>query len=611
MRSRLYLPLRLKILIALLFVVTAIVSVITFTMATMFHDDKSAYVTDLVSLAVISAAEETHSVLDGYSSRLRSFGRALGDEKLPAETRRKLLNGFFSDFPELVGIAIHTEGRELISAIDPIKAADAGASGNRLEGILARAPDRTVATGELRVRVANESLSESFLCILITVPLPSEDGQPQSVVSALVRSSALMPITARSSSMDIAISDASGVLLAERDPKRVAEHNRLEFVAVSDASDPAIRTAVTKRMDVGGQTLIAGSASARIGGVIATATVPAATAFLASRSLLQRLMLVTLALLVVAALGGALWARRITGPVERLSAATGEIAKGRFDAHVNVESADEIGRLGESFNVMAAELQSRDAALHEAQEQLVQSEKMAAFGVLGAGIAHEVKNPLAGILGCAQISLRQAEAGTPVHANLVLIEKETKRCKTIIENLLRFARQEKAAMERFDVSRPLEDAISIVHHQLELQNVKLETSLDGALPQIRGNANQLQQVFLNLLINAQQAMGSEGGAVMVSSARRGERHVEIIVRDTGSGIPKDIQKRIFDPFFTTKPNGKGTGLGLSVTYGIVKDHGGEILVDSSPGKGTVFTIVLPTFEAAIEIVETKELVEIS
>jgi signal transduction histidine kinase len=600
MGTRFYLPLRLKILIAVLFVVTVIVSVITFTMATMFHDDKSAYVTDLVSLAAMSAADETHTVLNSYVSRLLSAGRVLRDEKLPADAKRALLNDFFTDFPELVGLAIHGEGQDVISAVDPGKIADAGVSGADLEQVLAAAPARVNASTSPRVIVSNASPSEKLSCVLIALPLPSQDGQPDAVIAALVRPDGLMPIASRPSSLEVAISDSDGVLLADKNPQRVAGRKRLD-IAVSSAGSGAGRTsAVTKRAEVGGQAVIIGMASTRIGGVTATATIPAATAFLASRSLLQRLMLVSLGLLAVAAFGAAMWARRITGPVERLSAATGEIAKGQFDTKVLVESADEIGRLGESFNAMASELKSRDAALHEAQGQLVQSEKMAAFGLLGAGIAHEVKNPLAGILGCAQISLRQAQAGTPVHANLVLIEKETKRCKTIIENLLRFARQEKAATELFDVSRPLEDAVSIVHHQLELQQVKLETSLATDLPPIRGNANQLQQVFMNLFINAQQAMGADGGSVMVHSARRGDRHVEIIVRDTGSGIPKEIQKRIFDPFFTTKPNGKGTGLGLSVTYGIVKDHGGEISVESAPGKGTTFTIVLPTVEPAAD-----------
>ena len=607
MKSPIHLPLRLKILVALLFVVTAIVSVITFTMATMFHDDKSTYVTDLVSIAVISAAEETHAVLDGYGSRLQSAGRALSDDGLPPAMKRRLLNGFFSDFPELVGVAIHANGHALTTAIDGAKTADSGVSQQQLEALLAQVPDKPGAGGD-GVVITNVSPSAKLPCLLMRLPLTSAaDGGSVSMISALVRPDGLLPIATRSSYLDVVIADASGILLAHRDPSRVAERKPLGFAVSSDVSRDSLGTAVTKLMDVAGESLIAGSASARIGGVTVTATLPAATAFLASRDLLRRLMMVTLVLLVIAALAGATWARRITGPVERLSAATGEIAKGRFDARVPVESTDEIGRLGASFNVMATELKNRDAALQGAQEQLVQSEKMAAFGVLGAGIAHEVKNPLAGILGCAQISLRQAQPGTPIHTNLALIEKETKRCKTIIENLLRFARQEKAVMEVFDVTRPLEDAMSIVHHQLELQQVKLESSLTADLPSIHGSANQLQQVFMNLLINAQQAMGPEGGMVSVSTGRRGAGHVEVIVRDTGAGIPKDIQKRIFDPFFTTKPNGTGTGLGLSVTYGIIKDHHGEILLESAPGQGTTFTIVLPIAETGTNSATKREL----
>src|SRR5207245_1787194 len=152
-------------------------------------------------------------------------------------------------------------------------------------------------------------------------------------------------------------------------------------------------------------------------------------------------------LLVGAALAGLFWSRRFTRPVERLSRATRQIARGKFDVQIKVTSRDEIGTLAASFNRMASELRDREASLREAQAQVLQSEKLAAVGQLGAGIAHEVKNPLAGILGCAQLSLRKAERGTPLEKNLLLIEKETKRCKTIIENLLKFARQEKTALE--------------------------------------------------------------------------------------------------------------------------------------------------------------------
>jgi signal transduction histidine kinase len=296
---------------------------------------------------------------------------------------------------------------------------------------------------------------------------------------------------------------------------------------------------------------------------------------------------------VIVALSSVAWARRITRPVERLSAAARQVGQGQFDTKVNIDSGDEIGALAESFNRMSGELHTREMALREAQAQLVQSEKMAAFGLLGAGLAHEVKNPLAGILGCAQISLRKLDPGNPIRTHLELIEKETKRCKTIIDNLLKFARQEKTAFEATEPNVPVEHAIAIVRHQLELQKVKLDAELAQDLPTIKGSGNQLQQVLMNLMINAQQAMGEAGGEVLVTTRRAGSSEIEIRVRDNGPGMTPEILKRVFEPFFTTKPGGKGTGLGLSVSFGIIKDHGGEISVESEPGEGTTFIIRLP------------------
>jgi len=209
-----------------------------------------------------------------------------------------------------------------------------------------------------------------------------------------------------------------------------------------------------------------------------------------------------------------------------------------------------------------------------------------------------VKNPLAGILGITQLSLRGVEGGHPLQKNLLIIEKETKRCKTIIENLLKFARQEQVAFDAVDIPQVVADAVAIVDHQLGIHSIRVEQDLEPGLPDCQGNANQLQQVLMNLMINAQQAMAGSSGTLKLS-ARRGERDgVELRVSDTGPGIPKEIQGRIFDPFFTTKPAGEGTGLGLSVTYGIVKEHGGEIRLESEEGEGTTFVITLPAAQEA-------------
>jgi len=242
---------------------------------------------------------------------------------------------------------------------------------------------------------------------------------------------------------------------------------------------------------------------------------------------------------------------------------------------------------------MASELDSREKALQDAQTALIQSEKMAAFGQLGAGIAHEVKNPLAGILGLTQISLRKTEKGTLIHENLGIIEKETRRCTTIIQNLLKFARQERVAFEPVDINQIAQDAMAIVEHQLEMHKVKLKRNLAPALPTIQGNGNQIQQVLINLMINAQQAMEGNPGEVTVTTIGLNSSQVQVQVSDTGPGIPEDLQAKIFEPFFTTKPVGKGTGLGLSVSYGIIKEHKGDIRVESSPEKGTTFKISFP------------------
>jgi signal transduction histidine kinase len=339
--------------------------------------------------------------------------------------------------------------------------------------------------------------------------------------------------------------------------------------------------------------VIGGQAEADFAGVTAVAQIPKSAAYLASRELLSRLVLVALALLLMSTVLGLIGAYRVTGPMQRLSAATREIARGVFDTKVTVQSRDEIGDLAGSFNQMASELHEREQALEEAQSQLIQSEKLAAFGQLGAGIAHEVKNPLAGILGCAQLSLRKVDRDTPVEKNLRLIEKETKRCKAIIENLLRFARQEKALLEPIHINPVVVDAVAIVAHQLGMHKVVLEQDLADDLPVVHGNANQLQQVLMNLLMNAQQAMEGEPGTVRISTALGEDGQVQIFVADNGPGMSAEIQEKLFEPFFTTKPGGKGTGLGLSVSFGIIKDHGGEISAESQLGQGTVFTITLP------------------
>jgi C4-dicarboxylate-specific signal transduction histidine kinase len=244
---------------------------------------------------------------------------------------------------------------------------------------------------------------------------------------------------------------------------------------------------------------------------------------------------------------------------------------------------------------MVFELNERESALQSAQDALIQSEKMSAFGQLGAGIAHEVKNPLAGILGMAQLSLRKVDKESNLETNLKVIEKETRRCKKIIDNLMKFARQEKVDFSKICLNNVVEETTAIVAHQMSINNVKVELDLTDDDTDIEGNSNQIQQVIMNLMINAQQALnGDSDGKILIRTEHQaGNIRIEIV--DNGPGIPEHVVSKVFEPFFTTKATGKGTGLGLSVSYGIIKDHNGELQVKSAEGNGSTFTITIPAF----------------
>lgn len=580
-------PIRLKILVGLLLTVTTVVGLITFTMANLFHEDKRTYVNDLASIMALNTADECQSLLVGYSERLLAFGRIMHEAEFDAAKKNMLLERLFDDFKGLVAVTLFNGTTTLASVHDAAGLEDAGLTA---ESLLKKQLPAVAVVGPDDFVVENITVP-GFLPVLGLTEIMNI-GDETLVVSGVITLDRLMKLASHASVFEVFLVDRNGTLLAHRDPDRVAQRVEASLPeAASHMMDH--RAGMTLEYEKEGQTLIAGVADVNEGDVVVVAQIPSTAAYLASRDLLNRLIVIAMLLLVCATLFSAVGARRLIRPVERLSGATREIAKGKFDISVRVDSNDEIGSLADSFNQMAAELRHRDEALQGAQNQLIQSEKMAAFGQLGAGIAHEVKNPLAGILGCAQLSLRKVEKETPLHRNLSLIEKETKRCRSIIENLLRFARQERGILGPIEINPVIEDAIQIVNHQLEIQKVKLGTDLAKDLPNIRGNANQLQQVLINLMMNAQQAMEGRPGSILVRTRRRDAETVEVILSDTGPGMTKEIQKKIFEPFFTTKPGGKGTGLGLSVSFGIIRDHNGKISVDSAPGKGATFTISLP------------------
>jgi len=227
------------------------------------------------------------------------------------------------------------------------------------------------------------------------------------------------------------------------------------------------------------------------------------------------------------------------------------------------------------------------------EQQLLQADRLASLGQLSAGVAHEVNNPLGMILGYTQLLLRN-EAKTPeILQDLKTIEKHARNCKMIVEDLLKFARSSETQKGTLNVNELLDDIISVVEHQFSLDNVTIESKFDGSIPMLCADGEKLKQVFMNLLMNAKQAIDTQGHIEIATRYDSSYEEVLITVSDDGSGISVEILDKIFDPFFTTKPTGQGTGLGLSVSYGIIKDHQGEISAQSTPDKGSTFAVRLP------------------
>lgn len=232
-------------------------------------------------------------------------------------------------------------------------------------------------------------------------------------------------------------------------------------------------------------------------------------------------------------------------------------------------------------------------------EQLINHEKMASVGEMAAGIAHEINTPLGIILGYTQLMMDDFDTNSETHANMKVIERQTKACRRIVSDLLKFSRQSESIKTSIDINEIIKEVLSVTEHTLNINKIQVVRQFEQGLSPVIGDAEKLHQVFINLFTNAQYAMPEGGRIIITTSRHRNEVHIR--VTDTGSGIAEHIKNRIFDPFFTTKDVGKGTGLGLSVTYGIIQEHGGSITVESpvsdreqdTSQPGTAFHIHLP------------------
>jgi two-component system NtrC family sensor kinase len=317
-------------------------------------------------------------------------------------------------------------------------------------------------------------------------------------------------------------------------------------------------------------------------------------------------------------------------PVRGLTEATRHVSEGDLDYSIPETSGDEIGTLAKSFNRMTGNLKTAQAEilqwtrtlearvrqksdeLERAYKHLVQAERMASLGKLSAVVAHEINNPLAGILTYCKLVSRMADKGfdgtgrlEEAKSYLEIIERESRRCGAIVKNLLTFARQAPLVPQQNDLNAIVERCLLLVGHHLALQSIDLEKNLAATLPPIYCDAAQIQQALLALLINAVEAMPQGGRLRVRTSFDPARREGRVEVSDEGPGIPEEILPHIFEPFFTTKQEGNGVGLGLAVAFGIVRQHGGNLEVLTTSQQGTTFAMILP--EAARGEVAEKPL----
>ncbi len=347
---------------------------------------------------------------------------------------------------------------------------------------------------------------------------------------------------------------------------------------------------------------------------------PLATALSAAR---RQLIWTTLALLAVLGLvSGVIFRRLVQQPIHRLKEGARQIAGGDLTTRINVQGGHELALLARDFNRMAADLSrsqrevtewsqrleekvvEKTAELKAVQRQVLHMEKMASLGKLAATVAHEINNPLSGVLTYARLVERELadqtlppEVQEELERYLHLMQRECSRCGGIVQNLLLFARRTGTELTEVDLNEVVDRSLMLVRHHLEMSGVTLSREELAGDSRILADAGQLQQALIAMLVNAAEAM--KGGGTLTVRLAGDSEGVRIDIADTGVGIPPDVLPQIFEPFFSTKHNESGVGLGLAVVYGIVHKHGGSIEVESEPGVGTTFHIGLPRRPPAV------------
>ncbi len=564
-----------------------------FMLATsLFTRDKLAYLYDLESSLTTIVAEEVRASMESSVDKLGWL--ALSHEQGgDARAARMLL----ASDAEMLSVEIWEPrgGRHVrvLHLVDQARLAALNLSAAELAEARRSAPVPFEAVAAEGALLQNASLPPDVGLLSLAAPAPGGDR----VVVVLFRPDRFLRIFARSPAWRVYLVDGKGGIVVHPDPSRiVARQNLASVPVVREAIRGPVARGVHEFMGPDGST-IGAFARVGVGRLSVVAEVPMAVALEASSQLARRSILFGFGILFLAVLASVLLGRRLTASLRKLEQATRAIARGEFSTQVEVADRNEIGSLAEAFNRMGRELIDREVSLAEAHSQLAQSDRLSVVGEIGASVAHEVKNPIAGIVGYAQIGQASDTLEQAVES-FKIIEKAAWRANEILQSLLQFARVDQQDYAPVDVVAILEGAVGLLRHQLMSKQIRVEMTAAPGLPHVLGNSGQLQQVFVNLVMNAGQAMqGGPKRVLTIATSLQGE-NLAITISDTGTGMTPEVIDKIFTPFFTTKPRGQGTGLGLSVSQRLVKQHHGAIQVRSEPGQGTTFTVLLPTVPVA-------------
>ncbi len=410
----------------------------------------------------------------------------------------------------------------------------------------------------------------------------------------------------------------TNVFLVDSQNRIACRSNQDEFLSLVD---PALRNKMSRMDSVAleyrnakGEDILATIAPLSRGWNMVVAQ-PVKTAFSSSRRMRLQTIFWIIMSVIVAVATGLVMGRSISRPLAQLTDGADELAKGHFKHRLHTESGDEIGKLSLAFNHMGDEIEKRDAEirtwneellkrvdektdeLKDVQKQLLQSQKIAAVSSLGAGVAHEINNPLTGIIGLTQVIMASAEknAGLKEYYDLLSnIEKESLRIKDIVATLQAMSQNYAGEdFSSFDINKFINLIVDIIEEEFSASHIVIERNYGNDVLQTHGNQHQLKQAFLELLKNSRIAM-PKGGRITISTSQIEDRATRIVIGDTGKGISKTHLEHIFEPFFTTKDDWQGEGLGLTLAFRIIEEHHGTIRADSTVGQGTTMTIVLPS-----------------